>query len=439
MPSDLDLPDLPPPSSRRIAARVTKDALRHIRKQHPWVYDDSITSLSHAGGAGDLVVVFDDERNFAGIGLFDPDSPIRIKMLHAGKPATIDATWWSGQVGDALAKRAWLIERADTTGYRVLNGENDGFPGLVVDRYAETLVVKIYTAAWFPHLGGVLDALVASIGPTQIVVRLGRNVAAGECYGLSDGLVILGEAQEPIEFSENGLRLLAHPMSGQKTGFFLDQRDNRNRVREIANGARVLDVFSCTGGFSVAAAAGGAREVTSIDSSGVAIEIAAQNMALNQHIPAVAKCSFDGVVGDAFEVMDRLRRERKRYGLVIVDPPSFAQRQVNISAGLRAYGRLTQLAVDLVEPGGRLVQASCSSRITADDFHDQVQRSAQAAGVRLTEVTRTDHGIDHPVTFPEGAYLKAVFARVEPLAREHGREHGREHDRAHGSTSRHRN
>lgn len=391
--------------------------MRHVRRGHPWIYDESITSLSHDGAPGDLAVVFDEDRAFAAIGLFDPASPIRIKVLHAGKPATIDRAWWSGRINDALAKRQWLADQTENTGFRLVNGENDRFPGLVVDQFADTIVVKIYTAAWFPHLAQVLDALQVAVEPEQVVIRLGRNVAAGECFGLVDGMTVLGPGNEPVEFLEHGLRLLAHPITGQKTGFFLDQRDNRNRVRELSRGAKVLDVFSCTGGFSVAAAAGGAREVTSIDLSSTAIEVAGQNMELNRGLPEVAACSWTGVVGDAFEVMDRLARERQRFDAVVVDPPSFAQRQANIASGLRAYGRLTQLALALLAPGGRLVQASCSSRITADDFVDQVQRSAGTAGYRLTEMSRTAHGIDHPIEFAEGAYLKAVFAKVERLER----------------------
>ncbi len=404
---ELRLPDLPALGGKRLAIRITKDALRHVRAGHPWIYDESITSISHAGVPGDLAVIFDEKRRFNAIGLFDPDSPIRIKVLHRGSPATIDRAWWTERVNAALQLRASLVDDSITSGYRVLNGENDGFPGLVADRYANTLVVKIYSAAWLPHLQAIVETLIEATGVTTVVLRTARSI---EVAGLADGDVIFGPTPEndDVWFYENGLTFLAHPRFGQKTGFFLDQRDNRARVRAASQGATVLDVFSCTGGFSAAAAVGGAAEVMSIDMAPNAIETAKRVMVANDRtVP------WDGVVGDAFEVMHRLRSENRSFDIVVVDPPSFAQRQMNIAAGLRAYGKLTELALTLVAPGGLLVQASCSSRIVADDFYAKVLATAAASSRQLTEVERTGHGIDHPVTFTEGAYLKALFARID--------------------------
>lgn len=404
---ELRLPPLPIASDKRLAIRLTKDALRHVRAGHPWVYDESITSISHPGVAGDLAVIFDEKRRFNAIGLFDPDSPIRIKILHRGSPATIDDRWWTARIDNAIAIRSDLVADEKTNGYRILNGENDGFPGLVADRYDTTIVVKVYSAAWLPHLRAILLPLLVATGANRLVLRTARNI---EVNGLTDGDVILGELGEAddVWFSENGLSFLAHPRFGQKTGFFLDQRDNRGRVRAQANGSSMLDVFSCTGGFSAAAAVGGAASVTSIDMAPNAIETAERVMRANA--PDVP---WDGIVGDAFDVMHRLRSEGRRFGVVVVDPPSFAQRQANVSAGLRAYAKLTELALTLVEPGGQLVQASCSSRITADDFYARVLATAAASPRRVVEIERTGHAVDHPVTFNEGSYLKALFARVD--------------------------
>lgn len=413
--SSLRLPSLPEVGERRLAVRVSKDALRHVRKGHPWIYDESVTSLSHDGAAGDLAVIFDDKRRFAAIGLYDPTSPMRIKVLHANSQATIDRAWWEQCLDTALAVRRPLVEDSLTTGYRVLNGENDGVPGLILDRYEDTFVIKLYSAAWFPHLRDMLEAVADRLRPEAIVLRLARRVAERDCFGLADGDVLLGSCHEPTTFEEGGLKLLAHPRTGQKTGSFLDQRDNRRRVGGRSEGARVLDVFSCTGGFSVAAAAGGAIEVTSVDISPQAIATAGDVMDLNRSRRAVAACRWEGITGDAFEVMRRLRNDGRRFDVVVVDPPSFAQRQSSVAAGLKAYGRLTTLALELLEQDGLLVQASCSSRITPDDFYRQIHASAQGAGATLTEVARTDHALDHPVSFPEGAYLKALFARVHRL------------------------
>lgn len=403
----LRLPDLPTPSGKRLAIRLTKDALRHVRAGHPWVFDESIASISHPGVPGDLAVIFDDKRRFNAIGLFDPDSPMRIKILHRGSPTTIDRAWWVKRIDEALELRAPLIEDETTTGYRVLNGENDGFPGLVADRYSDTLVVKVYSAAWLPHLQTIIETLITATGAEAVVVRTSRSI---EVPGLTDGAVVFGEIAAPddVWFYENGLSFLAHPKFGQKTGFFLDQRDNRDRVRSASAGASVLDVFSCTGGFSAAAAVGGASQVTSIDMAPNAIETAKRVMAANDRtVP------WEGIVGDAFDVMHRLKSEKRRFGVVVVDPPSFAQRRINAAAGLRAYGKLTELALALIEPGGLLVQASCSSRIPADDFYAKILATAATSSRDLTEVDRTGHGIDHPITFAQGTYLKAMFARID--------------------------
>jgi 23S rRNA (cytosine1962-C5)-methyltransferase len=200
--------------------------------------------------------------------------------------------------------------------------------------------------------------------------------------------------------------------SGQKTGHFLDQRANRLRVGAMASGKDVLDVFASTGGFSVHAAAGGARSVHAVDLSAPTLAAAEHNMKLNDHLDAVRSCAFTTEVGDAFEVMVQLARSGSTYDLVVVDPPSFAQRQANVDGALRAYTRLTHLALRLVRPGGVLMQASCSSRVTPEQFFDAVLDAAEVAGRTLREIERTGHDSDHPVEFKEGAYLKAGFWRV---------------------------
>lgn len=375
------------------------------------MYDASITSVSHDDGvAGDLAVIFDGNRKFIAIGLYDPASPIRIRVLHHGAPRGIDAAFWHETLTAALDRRRSLAESADTTGYRCVHGENDGLPGLVVDRYDDTYVVKIDTAAWLPHLDDVVDALASLVEPDAVVLRGSRHVRLGD----REGSALLGDLpSEPVLFAEAGLLFAADVVRGQKTGHFLDQRDNRMRVGEIARGARMLDVFACTGGFSVHAAAGGAREVLSVDQSAPALAMAASNMALNTDRPAVAVAHHTVEVGDAFEVMDALAKRGRRFDIVVVDPPSFAPRQANVPAALHAYARLTSFAVRLVEPGGTLVQASCSSRISAVELRATVARAAAAAGHPLTVVASTGHPIDHPIGFPEGAYLKALFATVD--------------------------
>ena len=408
------LDQLPVVGEKRMAVRVTPDARRQIAAGHPWIFNESITSISHRGGVGDLAVIFDNDRNFVAIGLWDPSSPIRIRILHHGKPATIDADFWGQHIRAAVERRASIGD--DTDGYRVLNGENDGFPGLVLDRYADTFALKLYSPVWIPHLRSVVATIVEELGPTALVLRLARTMADHALHGLSEGVALVGEPPiGPVMFRENGLRFEADVLHGQKTGHFLDQRDNRALVGSIAAGMRVLDVFAASGGFGIYAAAGGATRVTSVDQSEPALAAAERNFAHNAAEPNVRHCEHDSIVGDAYEVMDRLIQRRKHYDIVVVDPPSFAQRKSNVERALHAYGQLTQRAVQLTRPDGLLVQASCSSRITEQQFFATVRGSSQRAGYDLTEVRRTAHAIDHPVSFAQGSYLKALFARVIPL------------------------
>lgn len=401
---------LPRPADRRIAVRITPDALRQLRGGSPWLYDGSITSASHDGAAGDLAVVFDEQRDFAAIGLWDPTSPIRVKVLHTGRPRMIDDGFWQSRLDTSLEGRSGLIADSTTNAYRLVHGENDGFPGLVVDQYDRTLVVKLYTPAWFPHLRDVLGALQARCAPERVVLRLGRSVATGETFGFGDGDTIVGPAPTgPVRFRERGLVLEADVVRGQKTGHFLDQRDNRALVRSMASGLDVLDVFSSTGGFSVSAAAGGAASVHMIDQSAPAIETAERNLAHNRHLPEIRRCATHATVGDAFEVLTRLAGRDQHFDLVIVDPPSFASNQGAVPRALAAYARLTRLALAVTEPGGMLVQCSCSSRVSTDDFVQAVLDAAASAGRDVHVTRRTGHAVDHPIGFEYGEYLKAVY------------------------------
>jgi 23S rRNA (cytosine1962-C5)-methyltransferase len=405
---------LPSPNERRVAVRVTKDAQRQVRSGHPWVFPSSIVSLSHDGDAGDLAVLFDDDRKFVAIGLYDPSSPLRVRVLHHGRPVTIDSSFWASRIDAALARRAALASSDETNAYRCIHGENDGLPGFVLDRYDTTYVIKLDTHAWFAHLADIVPVIVERTGAARVVLRLSRaQHEAGEAIGLYDGDVLAGDAPPSlVKFRENGLIFDADVVRGQKTGHFLDQRDNRARVRDLSSGASVLDVFSCTGGFTVHAAAGGAISAHSVDLSSHALEGVKRNLAYNRDLPAVARCTTRSSAGDAFSVMRGIAASGERFGMVIIDPPSFASKQADIDAAIAAYRKLTALGVRLTERGGVLVQSSCSSRVTSDAFYAAVHEAAADAGRPLDDVERTGHAVDHPVGFAQGSYLKTLFALV---------------------------
>ena len=409
-----DLSQLPEPSAKRLAVRVTSAAQATLRGGHPWIFDQSIVSV---GGKerpepGDLAVVFDDYRRFLAAGLYDPHSPLRIRVLQQGEPARIDRDWFRARFQEAAALRAGLAGTG-TDAYRLAHGENDGLPGLVVDRYAGILVIKIYTAAWLPWLAQVTDALLDVQPAATTLLRLSREVSqsAGLPHGLTDGVALVGPAPTgPSQFHENGLRFAADLARGQKTGFFLDQRDNRSRVEKLARNRRTINVFSYTGGFSLYAARGGAPEALSLDLSAPALRDAEANFALNRDLPSVAACRHSTLAGDAFESLSQLGRGGARFGLVVVDPPAFAKRASEAAAALRSYARLTALALKVTAPGGVVALASCSTRVSDEEFFETVMQAAQAAGRPLREIERTGHALDHPVRFPEAAYLKCLFA-----------------------------
>src|ERR1700734_1197011 len=271
---------------KRLRLRVTVVAETIVRSGHPWLFADSIHESNRAGQLGELAVIYDRKDKFLAVGLFDPDSPIRVRILHAGKPQTIDSIWWNARLGKTLAVRCDLFD-AQTNGYRLIHGESDGWPGLVLDKYDSTLVLKIYTAAWLPRLQETVSLIKEKIPCERIVLRLSRNIqsTAEKQFQLDDGQVLFGSTPDtPVIFSENGIRFEADVLRGQKTGFFLDQRENRAEVEKLSRDKKVLNAFSFSGGFSGYAARGGAKSVTDLDISAHALESANRNFSLNQNI-----------------------------------------------------------------------------------------------------------------------------------------------------------
>ena len=401
----------PWPIEKRIALHVSAEAERQLRQGHPWLYDQAIRKQSHEGQSGDLAVVFDSRNRFLAVGLYDPDSPIRVRILQSRKPTPITREWFEARLHEAIARRETL-STSRTTGYRLVHGENDGLPALVIDRYDKTLVMKLYTAAWVPHLRDVMDALEAVFDGERVVLRLSRALQEkpARLHGLADGMVVAGlPVHGPVLFEENALRFEVDVVHGQKTGFFLDQRENRARVERLSKGRSVLDAFAYTGACSVYAARGRARDITSVDLSRAALETAKRNLALNRHHASVAAVSHRTIVGDTFEILETLRKKRKVFDLVILDPPAFAKTQREVPAALAAYERLARAGFLVLRPGGILVASSCSSHVPAEAFFTTLYHAAVRTGRTLKELERTGHPLDHPIRFREGAYLKCLF------------------------------
>lgn len=391
----------------RLRLRVSPVAEQHIRAGHPWVYSDSIRETNRPGAVGELAVIFDRNDNFLAIGFFDPESPIRVRILHVGKPRNIDSEFWRDRLELAVQRRANLFD-ATTTGYRLINGESDGWPGLVMDRYDAIVVLKIYTAAWVPLLPEIIQLIRKRLEPATVIVRSSRNIEAAVAKAQ------LLEASQPpsaqsVVFSENGIRFEADVWRGQKTGFFLDQRENRRLVETFARGGNVLNAFSFSGGFSLYAARGGAKSVTDLDISKHALDSARRNFALNATDPNISRCRHDSIQADCFEWLTG--NAHQRFELIVLDPPSLAKRETERAGAIRAYTKLIESGIQHLATGGILVACSCSAHVSADEFFNAARIAARQSGRAFSELQTTRHAPDHHATFTEAEYLKGIYLR----------------------------
>jgi len=390
---------------------LQKDLARHLRAGHPWVFRKAIARAPKGLAAGAIVDVTDEGR-FVARGYYDPHSAITVRVLTREPAEAIDATFWRGRVARAFALRRELVR--GTTGFRLVHGESDGLPGVVADRYGPFAVLKLYSAGLTPHRGEIVDALRAEAEGLEGV--FGRDeiprddLDEGE-GGAPAGRVLWGAAPpERIAVDEHGMTILVDVRRGQKTGGFLDQRENRRMVRELAAGRpEALNLFGYTGGFSVAAALGGARHVVTVDVDVDAIALARETFRANGLDPADHAFAAD----DAFDLLARYRREGRRFDLVVCDPPAFAKSQKAVESALAGYASLNRAALAVLAPGGLLVTCSCSARVSAESFADAVKEAAFKVRVDLQLVRETRQPPDHPVSlqFREGRYLKCLVLR----------------------------
>ncbi len=398
-----------PAKPSRLRLRVTATAETILRSGHPWLFAESIREQNREGNLGELAVVYDRNDSFLAVGLFDPASPIRMRVLHAGKPLNVDLGFWQQRLKQAIDRRSGLFD-AQTTGYRIINGESDGWPALVMDRYDTTLVVKIYSGIWLSRLEELIPLFRHDIPHERIVLRLSRNIQqlAEKEFKLRDGQILSGEPlSTSVVFLENGIRFEAEVLKGQKTGFFLDQRENRRIVESLSQGRIVLNAFSFSGGFSLYAARGGAASVASLDISAHALESAKRNFSLNQQDRKIAASRHEVIQADVFEWFRS--PSGQPFDLIIVDPPSLAKKESERAEAIRAYGRLARSAIDRLGPNGILVAASCSAHVSADEFFNIVRESARGSGRSFSEMRTTRHAPDHHAAFKEAEYLKCIY------------------------------
>ena len=401
------VPDI---ETKRLAIKLRPSAEKMVKRGHPWIFADSIIKQNAEGKAGDLAIIYDNKKNsILAIGLYDPQSPIRIKLIQFKKAAQINSEWFFLRIQKAYEVRKALLE-TDTNSYRLLFGENDQMPGFIADIYDTVLVIKLYSHIWFPYLNDIVSHLIKQTACKTVVLRLSRSLQSGaNMYNLKDGQVIYGNLKNDVViFREHGVLFSANVIKGHKTGYFLDHRENRRMVGDLAKGKTVLDVFSYAGGFSVHALAGGAQKVISLDISKHALEMAKENAALNEH-----SGEHTVMVADAFEGLQNLIDQKKQFDIVVIDPPSFAKRESEIKKAKNSYARLARLGAQLVVSKGILVLASCSSRVVAEDFFEISEENISVTGRSFKELQKTYHDIDHPINFTEGAYLKCGYYRLD--------------------------
>lgn len=391
-----------------IAVKLTSRGEQFVVRGHPWVFSNSIVKVSNNPQTGDIAIIFSKNKNkLIAIGLYDSNSPIRIKIIHHGKNRVkINTKFFHQKIQLAFEKRTDLL-KTNTNSYRLLFGENDSFPGLIADVYDKLLVIKLYSEIWLPYLESIIGSLQETSVTNTVVIRLSRKLQNSKSHGLKDGNVIIGTlVNEVVQFIEHGVKFSANVIKGHKTGYFLDHRENRRRVGELSKGKTVLDVFSYAGGFSIHALANGADEVTSLDISKQALDIAKHNAKLNEF-----RGIHKTISGDAFQVLDDLIKNKKKFDVVVIDPPSFAKQESEISLAKKKYAELAKLGEQLTAKKGLLVLASCSSRVSAQSFFDLNQQVLNSRTRLFETYLKTAHDKDHPISFLEGAYLKCGYYR----------------------------
>lgn len=378
---------------------------RRLRAGHLWVYSNEVdiaqTPLK-GFAAGALCRIEEAQGKPLGIGYVNPATLLCARLLTGKGDAKIDVDWLIRRIDSARALRDRIYP---TPHYRLVYGESDGLPGLVVDRYGDLLAVQLATAGMEALKPLVLDALQAALKPRGIVLR--NDAPMRELEGLPLYEEIIGEVAESAEVVEGDCRFGVSIRSGQKTGWFYDQRDNRDRLARYVRGARVLDVFSYVGAWAVRAARLGAAGVVCVDSSEPALQAAHENAERNG-------AQIEALQGEALDVMKLLRSEGRQFEIVIVDPPALIKRKKDFEAGLEHYATLNRAALSLLTPDGLLVSCSCSHHLDSESLLRILLRESRRAGRRLQILERGAQGPDHPVhpAIPETSYLKAYFCRA---------------------------
>ena len=381
---------------------------RSLQRQHPWIFSGAVDHVTGDPGCGDTVHNLDSNGTYLATGSYSPVSQIRSRIWTWDANDLIDSNFFRTKLDRAIRIRSMIMDPSISDAVRLVHGESDHLPGVVIDQYAGNLVIQVLSCGAERWRDCIVSILAEEIKPLMIYERSDVDVRKLEGLAKREGLLWGTEPAEPIQISESGLKFLVDYKDGHKTGFYIDQRDNRQIVRSFAEGKDVLDCFCYSGGFTVSALAGGATSVTAVDSSGSAIELLKQNVQLNR----LDQSKLSSINGDVFKVLRTMRDSRRTFDLIILDPPKFAPTSAQVSRATRAYKDINLLALKLLRPGGFLVTFSCSGGVSVELFQKIIAGAALDAGVSVKIIQRLSQASDHPIAlnFPEGGYLKGILA-----------------------------
>lgn len=388
---------------------IGPETVRMLQLGHPWVIADRYTARWPKGSCGELVSLVDDAGRLHGTALLDPGARVVARVLDPGR-LVLDAKWLGSRLAAAETLRRWL-DLGDTSAWRLVNGEGDGLPGLTVDRYGEYLLVQYYTKAWEPHLPMVGQSLLAALAPRGIYAKFRPQQTRSAGETVKSRLLAGSKAPESVTVTEFGLHLRIDLLTDLHTGLFLDQRANRLAFRRLSAGRQVLNLFAYTGAFSVAAAAGGAKQVTTVDAAQRYLDWGKENFRLNGLDPAAHEFN----AGDCFTELEKFAKSRRRFDVILMDPPSFSTTRDSRFTTSGGTAELVRRALELLPPGGLLITSSNHQKIDLADYLKELRRGALAAGRNLRVIETAGQGGDfpYPVTFPEGRYLKYVVSVAE--------------------------
>ena len=394
---------------------------KSLQRRHPWIFSGAVARVDGTPAPGATVDLLSSEGDFLARAAYSPSSQIRARVWTFDPSEPVDMDFFRRRIQSAIAARQtpFTINHSPSSAFRLLHAESDGLPGLIVDRYADTLVVQFLSAGAEFWRETIADLLLELTGLTKIYERSDADVRELEGLPVRVGPLRGSINQSLLTITENDLKFNVNLESGHKTGFYLDQRENRLRVRGLAAGRDVLDCFCYTGGFTVNALAGGAKSVLSVDASADALSLCRENVALNDdlsHLPAPSAVEGSlvtqhaGLEGDVFQLLRKFRDEGRSFDLIVLDPPKFAPTAAQAEKAARGYKDINLLGFKLLRPGGILVTFSCSGGVDADLFQKIVASAALDAGVEAQIVEHLFQSADHPVAlnFPEGAYLKGL-------------------------------